>query len=48
MDRKGFTLVELIATLVILGIISTIVIISISGNFSDANKYSEETFVNTV
>ena len=48
MNRKGFTLVELLATLVILGIIVGIVIISVSGSLGGAKEKTEEVFVDTI
>ena len=48
MNRKGFTLVELIATLVVLGIVVGITIVSIDGIFSSAKKKSEDAFVATI
>ena len=48
MNRKGFTLVELIATLVILGIIMSIVLISVTGDLSNAKNKTEDVFVDTI
>ena len=48
MNRKGFTLVELIATLVVLGLIMTIVLVSVTDSFSSAKEKSEEAFVETI
>ena len=48
MNKKGFTLVELLATLVILGIIVGITIISVSGLFKRAKEKSEDIFVDTI
>lgn len=48
MNRRGFTLVELLATLVILGIVTSIVVISINGGFNNAKDKTEDVFVKTV
>lgn len=48
MNRKGFTLVELIATLVILGIVIGITLVSVSGIFSNAKNKTEDVFVETI
>ena len=48
MNRHGFTLVELLATLVVLGIIMGIVVVSVNGNFGDAKKQTEDVFVATI
>ena len=48
MNRRGFTLVELLATLVILGIIMGIVVVSTTGRFDDAKDKTEEVFVSTI
>ena len=48
MNRRGFTLVELLATLVLLGIIMGIVLVSINGNFGDAKNQTEDVFVSTI
>ena len=48
MNRKGFTLVELLATLVILGIVVGLVVV-ISGNgFKNAKTKSEDVFIATI
>ena len=43
MNKKGFTLIELIATIVVLGVIMTIVVVSITGNI---NSSKDDSFVN--
>lgn len=48
MNKKGFTLVELIATLVLLGIVAGITIVSVSGIFKTAKEKSEDVFVDTI
>lgn len=48
MNRRGFTLVELLATLVILGIVASIVLISVNGGFNNAKDKTEDVFVKTV
>lgn len=48
MNKKGFTLVELLATLVILAVIIGIVLISSTGGFSNAKDKTEEVFVKTI
>jgi len=48
MNKKGFTLVELLATLVILGIVMGIVLISTTGGFDKAKNSTEDVFVKTL
>ncbi len=48
MNKKGFTLVELLATLVVLSIIVGIVLISSTGGFSNAKDKTEDVFVKTI
>ncbi len=48
MNKKGFTLVELLATLVILGIIMSIVLISTTGGFKNAKNKTEDVFIGTI
>lgn len=48
MNRKGFTLIELIATIVLLGIVATIAIVSGSNIFGSAKNKTEEVFVATI
>ena len=48
MNKKGFTVVELIATLVVLGVVVGITVVSIGGIFGSAKKKSEKAFVETI
>ena len=48
MNRKGFTLVELIATIVVLGLIMSVVLIGVNGGFGRAKDKSEDVFVGTI
>lgn len=48
MNSKGFTLVELLATLVVLGIIMGIVLISTTGGFGNAKDKTEDIFISTI
>ena len=48
MNRKGFTLTELLATLVVLGIIMGIALVSTMGGFGSAKKRTENVFVSTI
>lgn len=48
MNKKGFTLVELLATLVILGIVVSISIFSINNLFNNAKDKSEDVFIGTI
>lgn len=48
MNRKGFTLVELLATLVVLGIVVGISVVSISSIVRNTKKKSEDVFVETI
>lgn len=48
MNRKGFTLVELLATLVVLGIVMSIVLVSVNGGFGEAKNKTEDVFVDTI
>ena len=45
---NGFTLVELLATLVILGIVIGITIITVSNSFKNAKTKTEDVFVKTI
>ena len=48
MNKKGFTLVELLATLVILGIVAGITVISLSSIFGSTKDKTEDVFVETL
>ena len=48
MNKKGFTLVELLATLVILGIVVGITVVSINSIFGNTKKKTEDVFVKTL
>jgi prepilin-type N-terminal cleavage/methylation domain-containing protein len=48
MNNKGFTFVELLATLVVLGIVMSIVMVSVNGGFGDAKNKTEDVFVDTI
>ena len=48
MNRKGFTLVELLATIVILGIVVGVTVVSINGIFGNTKKKTEDVFVKTL
>ena len=48
MNKKGFTLVELIATLVVLGIVASITVVSISSIFGSTKEKTEDVFVETI
>lgn len=46
--RNGFTIVELLAVLVLLGIIMGIVLVTVNGGFSNAKNKTEEVFIGTI
>ena len=46
--KNGFTLVELLATLVILGIVLSITIVTVNGGFRSAKDKTEDVFVKTI
>ena len=48
MNKKGFTLVELLATLVILGIVTSLTIIGLNINTNNTKKKTEEIFIGTI
>lgn len=48
MNRKGFTLVELLATLVILGVVVGLTIVGVNNIFGNAKKKTEGVFVKTL
>lgn len=48
MNNKGFTLVELLATLVILSIVIGITITTMNLNFRDTKEKTEDVFVDTI
>lgn len=44
-NNKGFTLVELLATIAVLAIISTVTIVSVTSSYQKSKEKAEETFV---
>lgn len=48
MNKKGFTLVELLATLVILGIVVSLTIVGMNINLNNTKKKTEEVFIGTI
>ena len=48
MNKKGFTLMELLATLVILGLIFGISVVGINYSIRNAKKKTEKVFINTL
>lgn len=44
MNNKGLTLVELLATIAILGIISSVVVVAVVGNYQNSKVKTEEIF----
>ena len=48
MNRKGFTLIELIAVLLILGLVVGVTVYSVSGVFTSAKDKAEDVFVETI
>ena len=48
MKAKGFTLVELLATIIVLGLAVGITIITVNGGFGRAKEKTEEVFVKTI
>ena len=48
MNQKGFSLIELIATIVILGIIASITIFVVSSSFTKTKEKTEDVFIKTL
>ena len=48
MNKKGFTLVELLATFAVLGIVITITIVSMGDIFKNTKAKTEDAFVDTI
>lgn len=48
MNKKGFTLVELLATLVILGIVVGLTVVGINVNIRKTKEKTEEVFIGTI
>lgn len=48
MNRKGFTLVELLATIVLLSIVAGIVVVSMNVNLSKTKEKTEEVYVDSL
>lgn len=48
MNNKGFTLIELVATLVILGLVASLGLYSMNFNMNKAKEKTEEVFVDTL
>jgi len=47
-NNKGFTLVELLATIIILGLISTVAIVTLTDYFQESEEKSEEVFIKQI
>lgn len=48
MNRQGFTLVELLAVIAVLGIVMGIVLLTTSSGFNDAKEKTEQAFIETI
>ena len=48
MNQKGFSLIELVATIVILGIVASITIFAVGGGFSKTKAKTEDVFIKTI
>lgn len=48
MNKKGFTLVELLAVIVVLGIITGIAVISVNSFFGKTKEKTEDVFISTI
>lgn len=48
MNKKGFTVVELLATMVILGILISIAVISVNININKTKEKTEDVFIDTI
>lgn len=48
MNRKGFSLIELVATIVILGIVASITIFAVSRTFTETKNKTEDVFIKTL
>ena len=48
MNKRGFTIIELLATLIILGIVTGIVIVGVNINLDTAKEKTEEVFIGTI
>ena len=46
--RNGFTIVELLAVLVILGIVMGIVLVTVNNSFGKTKNNTEEVFIGTI
>ncbi len=47
-EKNGFTIVELLAVLVLLGIIMGIVLVTVNGGFGNAKNKTEDIFIKTI
>ena len=48
MNRRGFTLVELLATIVILGLVMGIALVTVNSGFGDTKNDTEEVLIDTI
>ena len=48
MNRRGFTLVELLATLIIIGVVVSVTIVSVNYNYKTSRDRTEDVFVKTI